>query len=156
MADIRADDKLFGFVGSRGSIGTTELPVILLRNPSGSGKTLKPKLLIINNSATVSSQLRVRVYTAPTVTSTGTGATEIALDVGSGNTAGAEGYTSPTISANGSQILDLMTLGGASAQDTQYAFPDGFQLRSNQDLLITAVSDGTNRTANITVWWEED
>lgn len=155
MADTRYDDRLFGAYGQRTAIGTTELNVMLIRNPSGSTRTVNIKKLIYNNSHTVSSQLRIRVYVAPTVTGTGTGVTEVALDVGSGNTASAEIYTSPTTSANGTQILDLMTLGGAAAQDKAIDFPDGFQLRPNSDLLITAVSDGTGRIANVSIVWEE-
>lgn len=156
MADIRADDKLFGAAAQRTGIGTSELNVLLFRNPSGSGKTVKLKRLIYNNSHTVSSQLRIRVYVDATVTSAGTGVTEVALDIGSGNTPGAEVFSSPTTSANGTQILDLLTLGGASAQDGKFEFSEGCQLRENHNLLVTAISDGTNRVANISIVWEED
>lgn len=155
MADIRADDRLFAAFGQRTAIGTSELNVMLIRNPSGSSRTVTLKKLVYNNSHTVSSYLRVRIYIAPTVTSTGTGVSEVALDVGSGNTASAEIYTSPTTSANGTQILDLLTLGGSSGQDRAIDFPDGFQLRANTNVLITAISDGTGRIANVSVIWEE-
>lgn len=156
MADIRADDKLFGAAAQRTGIGTSELNVMLFRNPSGSGKTVKLKRLIYNNSHTVSSNLRIRVYVDPTVSSDGTGVTEVALDIGSGNTPGAEVFSSPTTSANGTQVLDLMTTGGASASDGKFEFSEGSQLRANHSLLITAISDGTGRIANISLVWEED
>lgn len=156
MADIRADDKLFGIAAQRTGIGTSELPVLLFRNPNGSGKTVKLKKLIYNNSHTVSSQLRLRVYINPTVSADGTGLSEVALDIGSGNTAGAEAFSSPTISANGTQVLDLIVLGGASAIDEKYDFTEGTQLRANNSILVTAVSDGSNRIANVSLVWEED
>lgn len=155
MADLRDDDKLFVCVARRTGIGTSELPVCLFRNPSGSTRTVRIKKIVYSNSHTVSSQLRLRIYVDPTVTADGTGISEVALDVGSGNTAQAECFQSPTISTNGSQVADLICPGGATAQDSWIDFPDGFQLRANHAILITGISDGTNRIANITTFWEE-
>lgn len=155
MADIRDDDRLFAAVGQRTSIGTTELPVAFLKNPSGSSRTLKLKQMVYNNSHTVSSNLRVRLYVNPTTSANGTSGTIVALDVGSGNSPSAEFYTSPTVSANGSQIYDTMVPGGSSARAGVIDFPAGFQIRANNTLLATAVSDGTGRIANITFVWEE-
>jgi hypothetical protein len=156
MADLRDDDKLFAASGERTTIGTSEVNIALFRNPSGSTTIVKPKLIVYDNTHTVSSFLRIRVYVDATVTSAGTGVSEVALDVGSGNTPQAEFFTAPTTSANGTLILDLSTLGGAQSQDNKIVFPDGFRLRADHNLLFTALSDGTNRIAHISLLWEED
>lgn len=156
MADIRADDKLYAVCGSRTAIGTTELPVVLFRNPSGSTRTIKIKRIIGNNSHTVTSGIRFRVYVNPTVSVNGTALTGVALDVGSGNSPSADAFRSPTVSANGSQIADITAPSFLSGTSVDLIAVDGIQLRANNTLLITAVADGTSRVANITIWWEED
>lgn len=156
MADIYHADRLFTVCGSRTGIGTTELPVMLFRNPSGSGRTVKIKMMTFNNSHTVSSGVRFRVYASPTVTADGTGATEVAMDIGSGNTSAAEAFTSPTISANGNKILDVGCPAFLAGFTVPVVFHAGFQLRANQSILITAVGDGTNRVANVCICYEED
>lgn len=156
MADISNDDNLFAAAGERTTIGTTELNVVLFRNPSGSGKNATLKMMTYDNTATVSSLLRFRVYVNATVTVAGTGVSEVSLDVGSGKTAAAECFTSPTTSANGTLIFDLSTPGGVSTQDNKIYFPEGFQLRENNNILITATADGTNRIAHVSLVWEEN
>lgn len=156
MADIRDDDRLFAAAVERTTIGTSELNVMLFRNPSGSGRVVKPRIMTYDNTATVSSLLRFRVYVDATVTVDGTGASEIGLDIGGSDTAGAEVFSSPTTSALGTLILDLSTAGGVQTQDNKIEFPRGFQLRENHNLLITAIADGTNRIAHVSMIWEED
>jgi hypothetical protein len=156
MADIRADDRLYAVCGSRSSIGTTELPVVYFRNPSGSSRTVKIRQIIANNSHTVSSGIRFRVYVNPTVSANGTALTEVALDIGSGNTPSADAFSSPTVSANGSQIADLSAAAFLTSTSVNLVPSDGLQLRANNTILITAVADGSSRVANITIWWEED
>ena len=156
MADLLEDDRLFATCGERTGIGTSEVNALLFRNPSGSGRIVKPRLMVYNNTATVNSFIRFRVYIDATVTAAGTGLTESALDIGSGNTAGAEVFTSPTTSANGTIFLELSAPGNNASADQKVEFPDGFQLRENHNLLVTAISDGTNRTAHVCFFWEED
>lgn len=154
MADIREDDNLFGVATSLSAVGATQLPFFLIKNPSGSGVTVKLRKLIYSNSHTVAgSWIRFRVYMNPTITSDGTALSEIALDVGSGKTASATTFLSPTISANGSLVLDLMCLAG---QQSELDASDGVQLRANNSMLVTVVADGTSRIANLSCVWEED
>lgn len=156
MADIRADDRLYAVCGSRTAIGTTELPVVYFRNPSGSSRTVKIVKILANNSHTVSSGVRFRVYINPTVSANGTALTEVALDVGSGNSPSADAFSSPTVSANGNQIADITAPAFMIGPSIELVPANGLQLRANNTLLITAVADGSSRIANISVWWEED
>jgi len=156
VADISNDDKLFAGTTQKTAVGTTELMAVLFRNPSGSSGAVRIKKMVFTNSHTVSSFIRVRVYVSPTVTSAGTGVTEVALDLGSGNTAVAEMFLTPTISANGTQILDMQVPGGAAGVTQTIDFPDGFDVRANNNVLITAIADGTGRILNTSIIWEEN
>lgn len=148
-------DPLFSVVGQRTAIGTSELNVLLFRNPNASGKVVTLKKMAYNNSATVSGYVRFRLYVSPTVTADGTGATEVSLDIGGSNTPLAVAFTSPTTSAVGSLVFDGLTYGGATAQGAEITFPSGFLIRANNTILVTATADGTNRVANVTLFWEE-
>ncbi len=153
MADLSETDKLFS-VSTNKTVSTTELTFLLFRNPSGSGKTCKIKGFLFANVHTIAdSFVRYRVYNAPTVTSDGTALTENPLDIGSGVVASGTAFLTPSVSANGTLILDFSAQQGRTFPTW---FPDGFQLRANQQILITIVSDGASRVAAGSLIWEED
>lgn len=134
------------------SIGTTEIPVALFRNPSGSGKLAKLFRLTLSNFHTVTSFIRVRAYIAPTVTADGTALTEACTYIG-GAAPSAETFSSPTVSSNGTRAAqwEVPAFSPALAIPLEYIFI----LPENTNVLITAQADGTNRILAGSIVWSE-
>jgi hypothetical protein len=134
------------------SIGTTEIPVALFRNPSGSGKTVKLIRLTISNMHTVTSFIRVRAYASPTVTSDGTGLDELCTKFG-GSAGTATAFSSPTVSANGTRIAQWVA--PAFATPAIIPLDQFFILPETATILLTAQADGTNRVLGGSLIWSE-
>lgn len=133
-------------------IGTTEVPVALFRNPSGSGKTVKLFRLTMSNLHTVNSFIRVRAYGAPTVTADGTALTESCTSFG-GSAPSAETFSSPTVSANGSRLAQWVVSAFQNALVVQLDYI--FILPANTQVLITGQADGTGRVLGASIIWAE-
>ena len=133
-------------------IGTTEVPVALFRNPSGSGKLVKMYRLTMSNLHTVSSFIRVRAYGAPTVTSDGTGLTESCTFFG-GSAASVESFSSPTVSSNGTRLAQWVVPAFANALVIELDYI--IILPANTQILLTAQADGTNRVLGASIIWAE-
>ena len=134
------------------AIGTTEIPVALFRNPSGSGKAVKLFRLTMSNLHTVTSFIRVRAYGAPTVTADGTALTESCTFFG-GSAPVVESFSSPTVSANGSRIAQWVVPAFSNALIIPLDYM--FILPANTQILLTAQADGTNRVLGGSIIWAE-
>lgn len=146
-------DKLFTMNFEVSGVGTTELPVALFRNPSGSGKTVKlARLTMSNLHQTANTFIRVRAYVAPTVTSDGTGLDERCTHVGAAAPVSV-GFSSPTVSANGVRIGQWNVVSSANALVVPLDL--WFILDANTQLLMTAQADGTNRIVAASLIWAE-
>lgn len=134
------------------SIGTTEIPIALFRNPSGSGKTVKLIRFTFSNLHTVTSFIKVRAYAAPTVTSDGTGEAENCTKFGS-SAGSAQVFSSPTVSSTGTRIAQWV----APAFSTPAIIPldQFFILPETAMILITGQADGTNRIFGGSLIWAE-
>lgn len=144
--------KVFTLNFEVSAIGTTEIPIALFRNPSGSGKTVKLIRLTLSNLHTVTSFIRVRAYASPTVTSDGTALDELCTKFGA--TAGtATGFTSPTISANGTRIAQWVVPAFAAA--LIIPLDQFFILGETATIIITGQADGTNRVLGGSLIWSE-
>lgn len=133
-------------------IGTTQIPLVLFRNPSGSGKLVKLYRLTFSNLHTVNSFIRVRTYIAPTVTSDGTSIGRACTLIG-GAAPVSVAFTSPTVSANGSRVAQYVV--PAFAAPTQIPIDFIFILPANTQMLITGEADGTNRILGGSLIWAE-
>lgn len=151
-----AGADVFSAVGERTGVGTSEVPVMLLKNPSGSGKVLSINQILLINRHTVSSLVIFRCYSSPTITANGTAISIPTLDIGSGNTTVAEAYQSPTISANGTLMMTTTASGRANANPNAMQFAGTLTLQPNTSILVTAIADGTNRVPVITMIWSEE
>lgn len=149
---LAAESKVFTMNWEVSSIGTTEIPVVLFRNPVSSGKTVKLIRLVFSNAHTVTSFIRLRGYVAPTVTSDGTALTEGCTFLG-GAAGVATGFTSPTVSANGARLAQWTA--AAFDQPTQINLDLYFILPENTTILLTAQADGTNRVLVGSLIWAE-
>lgn len=134
------------------SIGTSEIPVVLFRNPSGSGKTVKLIRLTMSNLHTVTSFIRVRAYGSPTVTSDGTSLTEICTHVGASGPVSVS-FSSPTVSANGTRFSQWVV--PSFSVPTIINLDMVFLLDANTQVLLTAQADGTNRVLGGSLIWAE-
>lgn len=153
IQQLAEQNKVFITNFEVGSIGTTEIPVALFRNPSGSGKTVKlDRLTISNLHQTANTFIRVRAYAAPTVTADGTALTEGCTHIG-GSAPVSETFSSPTVSANGTRISQWNVVSSANA--LVIPLDQVFILDANTQLLITAQADGTNRTLGASLVWAE-
>lgn len=136
----------------------TETRILLLRNPAGSGKTLR--LIRINGlvTNTVSTVSLLRAYFAPTITAVGTAATIASTAPGGGAAATAMlAYTGPTASAVGTRFgLGVLVSGTAGGRAVLLDYEGMITLAAGQDILITGTPDGTNRASEITALWSEE
>jgi len=140
----------FGVAEDFASIsGTSEFPLLLLKNPSGSGRSL---LLTHFNFAVDSSVTRscFRVYGAPTITSDGTSVT-IRSNLIGGSGSVAQAYKNPTISANGGLLSTILlpTNHLSNGQNRIISVPAG------QNFLITVKNDITNVSVFSHLYWVE-
>lgn len=146
-------NKLFTMNFEVSGVGTTEIPVALFRNPSGSGKTVKfARLTISNLHQTANTFIRVRAYVAPTVTADGTGLVEGCTHIGQAAPVSVT-FSSPTVSANGTRIGQWNVVSSANALVIPLDL--WFILDANTQMLLTAQADGTARIIAGALIWAE-
>jgi len=135
-----------------GSIGTTEIPLALFRNPSGSGKTVKLIRITFTNLTTVNGFVRIRAYASPTITSDGTALSELCTKFG-GAAGASEAFSSPTLSANGTRLSQWNIPAFSNA--LIIPLDQFFILPETSVIAITGQADGTNRTIGASLIWAE-
>lgn len=135
------------------TVSTSEAPVILVRNPGGSGKSMRVKNLYLS-VVTGGRYFLVKTYSLPTVTSTGTLQTSSSVRVKtSPPTASVLAYLNPTVSANGTRRRTFQT--GQFVQTTPITEPFFLAMEPGFDLLLTAEASGNNSSLAVTIVWEE-
>jgi hypothetical protein len=131
----------------------TDNPLLLVRNPTGSGKTLYVyKLGFGSTVANVSAVFKV--FSDPTVTANGTSQAATSLNIGGGAPAASVLSTStPTITANGAEIESYE----AGSNNNSGSFVEDFSIHvaANHALLITGNPGSNNRDAALTIVWVE-
>lgn len=152
-SELAVQNKTFSMNFEVSGVGTTEIPVALFRNPSGSGKTVRLiRLTISNLHQTANTFIRVRGYVAPTVTSDGTTAGGGCTHIGQAGPS-ALSFFSPTVSANGTRIGQWNVVSSANALVIPLDML--FILDANTQMLMTAQADGTNRIIAGALIWAE-
>lgn len=131
----------------------TDNPLVLIKNPLGSGKTLYLYKIIV--ACDVTNVLSIFKYFAdPTITANGAALASASNNVGGGAPASAlSAFTLPTISADGTKLA-ILTFGQnnnsiSSIEDFSIA------IAANHNFLITGNPGSNNREATITVVWVE-
>lgn len=137
--------------------GGTENNFFLLKNPSGSGKKIKLIDINIGFTNTVNVMAIFRLYGNPTITTNGTALTIVPGRIGASVPSSAmTAYSTPTISARGTEYSNFTVAGGPSADSSYHLDIDqSILIDPNYNLLITGTPDGTNRAVLITVRWAE-
>jgi hypothetical protein len=144
---------MFSLSSIKASVGITELPFILFKNPIASGKVILFYQIAISSSHVQSgSWVRFKFYSNPTTSANGSSISIGTVNFGSGSTSVALAYNTPTVSANGSLWNDISVLSGTSFL---FTFPLGSKLQANQTTLITVVSDSVGREATASLIWDE-
>ncbi len=126
------------------TIDVTEIPLFLIRNPNGSGKTTIISNLLVAMLADFDIPVAVNYYATPTVSATGSATTSRNTHIGSSNTATTLAYAEPTITGNGNLLFTETFNRSSSSVSSIFG---KIQLDANQDLLITAISGGVVATA---------
>lgn len=131
----------------------TDNPLVLLRNPTGSGKTMyvyKTAFGVsVNNVFAI-----FKVFSNPTVSTNGTVITQASNNVGGGAPAATMLANSlPTVSASGSALNNYVV----AQNNNSITSVDDFSVhvQPNNSLLITGSPQSNNRQAEITVVWVE-
>ena len=131
----------------------TDNPLILLRNPNGSGKVIYVGFISGNTTVTnVSAEFKV--FANPTVTVNGTAQTAISRNVGnSAPVASGLVTTLPTVTSNGSTICGSVT--GQNSADVTIIDDFSVAIQPNNSILITASPSSNNRNMGIELMWVE-
>lgn len=134
------------------AIGGTQNPLVLLRNPAGSGKVLR--ILRITAGCTASNvQTTFRLHSGVTITLGGITITPVTTNVGSGAVAVALASTLPTLSVLGNLMMG--THAGQNSQSMDLTKGYEVYLQVNNNLLISGEPVSNNREAVVTVVWAE-
>lgn len=152
-----AIESYFSCVFEWTNTGTTEKNLIQLLNPNGSGKNLVVKRMIMTCYDTVSSFLYFRVYANPTITGAGTALAATNRRIKSSPVASvATPFRDPTTSALGTFLQSGSTPGGTPSASLIMPFEGGLVIEPNNRILVTAISDGTNRDTALSIEWGEE
>jgi len=128
-------------------------PLLYIRNPVGSGKTLYIYALYVGVTVT-NTLMNFLVWYNPTATANGTAATPVNNCIGGGFGASAMlATTLPTITNSGTNIK------GIEIKETQVSLMDflnfSIQVKEGNSLLITGKPSLANKVASITIVWAE-
>jgi hypothetical protein len=129
---------------------SSEADFFLLKNPSGSGKNIRIKELLISIEASTQQGSVIRIYKNPTITADGT-----ALTIGKLKTGQADGvataYLSPTISTRGT-LREVFQI-GLNTFLRDYALAR--YVNENETFLITVQGTKTNVVHALTILYSE-
>jgi hypothetical protein len=127
-------------------------PLILIRNPSGSGKTLYLYRMSFGiNVNNVNANFKLKH--TPTITSNGTTATPVNTNIGHANTSVMNVYTLSTLSASGTQLNSLTVAQNGNTFDFLGDF--SIWLPPGKDLVLTGDPSSNNRESSVTLVWAE-
>lgn len=148
--------RLYSLVLTLNMATATEIRLLLIRNPAGSGKVMYLQRMQVLLTNTANSSGVIRGYIAPTVTATGTAQTPANTNVGGGGAASViTPFSSPTVSAVGTLAFATRVQGGDGAQPTDFDFDGSTAINPGIDVLVTGTPDGTNRELIVTLLWLE-
>jgi hypothetical protein len=129
---------------------STEYPIILVRNPSGSGKKIFIKDIYFTCLNGSGKNAILRIYSSPTVTANGTTLTPHSMFIGGGApTATTLVTTVPTVTANGTKI----SVAASTNEQATLTYNWGLVLAENNSLLLTGQGSGNNTVVTINIIW---
>lgn len=127
-------------------------PIFLLKNPTGSGKTIY-LFSIVGNCVVSNVQVGFSLYKSPTITANGTAVTPVNAYLGHSNTSVLNIYKSSTISASGTLItVDQV---GQNSNSSNMVISERIAIPAGQSALITGNPFSNNRAIIMSVGWIE-
>lgn len=145
-----ASQQMFSVQTALTNIGTTETAFVLVKNPNGSGKTLRITRVFLSTSGSGT----IRLYHTPTITSNGSTLAINNRYIKTSPTATVmTAFTSPTISVNGTIMFLALTttqLGTFQVFDDQDLILD-----PNFNILITVQNGANNTPTAVGIEWAE-
>lgn len=129
-------------------------PLLLLKNPNGSGKSLYIKLA--KAGCTVTNVLSsFKIFVNPTITGNGTTRTPVNTNVGGGANPAtvAQLFSLPTISVSGTEISNAVA--GQNGNAVTISEDYIIKLNPNNNLLLTSSPSSNNRNMSVTLVWME-
>lgn len=130
----------------------TETAVFLLKNPSGSGKTVKVDQVFYSGLGGTNIN-QFRFYFDPTVTANGTSVPAVgSKQIGQASLSSTL-FKSPTVTANGTHFLAVKSQ-GAGTQNIDFEF--GLFVEANHTLLITTIIGVIANPVNLAIFFSEE
>lgn len=129
-----------------------EFDFFLLKNPSGSGKLMRLKEIVMSLHETSGSFSSIKIWRDPTITSDGTALMIFKVKSDQTATSVAQAFQAPTISSRGTLVNTIQLTGGGSfirELDLSRYLVDG------KNLLISIDPSGINQQHTITMAWLE-
>lgn len=141
----------FGITTDYVSTGTGENPFLLIRNPAGSGKTMRIDRLIFGIPSGGSSVYRC--YMSPTVTTTGTEVFPVGHRQTGQSTPVCRFFVTPTTSAFGSKFFSTRI--DTNSVPFDYTYDYSRLLEPGFDLLVTAQPSAGGATSSVSAEYSE-
>lgn len=129
-----------------------DTPMLYLKNPTGSGKSLYVWKIQAGTSITNTSVI-FKVFKNPTITVDGTSLTIVNRYIGSGATSIANAFSKPTASSNGT-LMSALTQGQNS---NALIFADDYSIKVDpgNSIIVTASPSSNIREMLVTAIWME-
>lgn len=154
ISQFVAQNKVYSFSSDLNmTTSGTQNPLVLLKNPSGSGKVIYLYKVIFGTNVT-NVLAEFKIYANPTVTANGTAITPISNNIGGGASASiVQAYSLSTVSSPGSN-LNSFTI---SQNNSAFSSIEDFSIfiQPDNSLLLTGNPGSNSREASITVVWVE-
>lgn len=133
---------------------TAHNPLLLLKNPSGSGKVIY-FLRAVGNTTISNERTLFSVVENPTVTANGTSATPRSRNIGGGAPSSVVlAYTLPTISS--ATLINSYAQAGENTNDQEFVSMQQMSLQPGNSILITGQPKSNSRVQQITIVWAEE
>jgi len=135
------------------ALSGTDNPILLLKNPSGSGRVMYISKISLGASVTNVS-IECKIYSNPTITLNGTSLTTRQRNIGNSPASGSiTAFTLPTLSVLGNQISAFEN----GQNNNSVVFGDEFTIavQPNNNIIIVANPSSNNRLVAITAIWVE-
>lgn len=147
--------QIFSFsTAQNAASGSTDNPILLVRNPGGSGKNI---FLIDVFCGTLVANVTsaFKIFANPTITSVGTSQTPANRSIQTSPAATAMNiYTLPTLSALGTELTSFVN----GQNSNSVSIITGFQtmVAPGKDIVITAAPSSNNREIRLAAVWSEE
>lgn len=149
--ESRTGNTFTAYIDYEAVSGTSEVPHLLFRNPSGSEKRVYVTHFAFGHDSTVTRSM-FKIYKDPTITTEGTVLTKVNLAaIDSAPNAVATVFKNPTISANGT-LMSSKLMSKESSSDGQNR---SIVVSAGHEILITVKNDITGILTLSQIYWVE-